>query len=70
MPAKERMEFLEWYESVKDQTFNFKKEMFDYIRDDVTILRRSAMLFRDLIKQITGEKGDPIDPFHQVTLGK
>ena len=39
MGTKERTECLEWHETKKEQTFDFKKEMNGYCTSDVDILR-------------------------------
>lgn len=69
MPAKEYYittttasikELEEWYETVKDAEFNFRQEMERYCRDDVVILRRAVLQFRDLYIEATG-----VDPYEQ-----
>ena len=40
MLTEERSEFLEWYESVKGQRFDFRKKMKEYRVCDVDILRQ------------------------------
>jgi len=48
----EREIFDEWYETTKDETFEFKQEMYKYCQSDVDILRRGCMMLRELFIQI------------------
>ena len=63
MAKKEREKFLEWYETTKDQTFNFQEEMYKYCKSDVDILRRGCLKLRELFMKISN-----IDPFQYVTI--
>jgi G:T-mismatch repair DNA endonuclease (very short patch repair protein) len=65
MSIKKREEFFKWYESVKDQPFDFQKEFLEYCRSDVDILRRSCLSFRENYLKITENK---VDPFQSVTI--
>ena len=49
MMAGGRKKFLKWYQDRIDENyvFNFKKELEDYCRSDVDILRRSMLKFRE-----------------------
>ena len=58
MSKQKRKEFLEWYEKNKDMTFNFQKELKEYCRSDVDILRRSMLKFREDF--ISMENIDPL----------
>lgn len=73
--------FLEWYESVKGQPFNFRKEIKEYCVSDVDILRQACLKFRHLLISsmmthalVTTKKGKQkmkdvaIDPFDFVTI--
>lgn len=65
MKSNEREQFLKWYnEHVNnDYVFDFKKELIDYCRSDVDILRRSMLKFReDFIKL------ENIDPHRYMTI--
>ena len=62
---------IEWYESVKNQEFDFQKEILDYIRDDVNVLREATMKFRALMMTITSDDGgECVDPFAYITIGE
>jgi G:T-mismatch repair DNA endonuclease (very short patch repair protein) len=63
MVTKDKEVFDKWYDTVKDQTFDFKKEMYKYCKSDVDILRRSCLSLRELFLQISG-----IDPFQYITI--
>ena len=62
MSTEERSEFLRWHQAWKDQIFDFRREMEEYCRSDVDILRRSMMVFRDLLLSITEERETVINP--------
>ena len=71
MPSAERDNFLQWYESMENKEFDFQKEMLDYIRADVTILREAIMKFRDIMMDVTATEEEPgIDPFAYLIIGK
>ena len=55
---KEKLEFDEWYEKVKDVEFNFKKEFEDYCWSDVQLLTQGCLKFRAINMQDTS-----VDPF-------
>ena len=63
MTKNDREKFNKWYETTKDQVFNFKDEMFKYCKSDVDILRRGCLKLRELFLQISN-----IDPFQYVTI--
>ena len=50
-------------ETTEGKTFNFKQEMYKYCKNDVDILRRGCMKFRELFIQIAN-----IDPFQYITI--
>lgn len=60
MSSKERQEFLRWYEEMKhnDFTFDFQKEIVEYCRSDVDILRRCCLEFKQLMEETCN-----LDPF-------
>lgn len=71
MKKSDRDEFLEWYKDVKDKEFDFQKEILEYTRSDVIILREACMKFRDLIMAVTtidGCKIPGVDPFAHTTI--
>ena len=47
MKCDERMKFLDWYESNKNNTFDFQREIIKYCKNDVYILSHAFMMFRD-----------------------
>lgn len=61
--SEERTAFLEWYDSVKDGVFHFKKDLIDYCQNDVDILARSCLVFQKDLVTITG-----VDPFNNLTI--
>ncbi|GFW64855.1 DNA_pol_B_2 domain-containing protein [Trichonephila clavipes] len=63
MAIKQRETFMEWYETVKDEIFDFRKEIMKYWDSDVDILRRGCLEMRKLFLKIAD-----IDPFRYVTL--
>ncbi len=61
-------EFEEWYEKNKNSFFDFEKEMEEYCRSDVDILRRACLSYRQRLKEVTvSERGEAIDPFSFVS---
>lgn len=82
MGEKERKELLEWLSDRKNEMFDFRKEMLEYCRSDVDILRQACMKFRQLLmsatgvqKEIINEKNKiekkwfgAVDPFDSVTI--
>lgn len=84
MSDKDRSEFLTWYQSKinNNDQFDFAKEIVEYCRSDVKILRQACLKFRDILMEITG-KGDfdlndegniehhlngSVDPFKYITI--
>ena len=82
MSEKERAELLEWLSERKNDVFDFRKEMLEYCRSDVDILRQACLKFRELLMTATGKqievrnkKGKKekkwvgaVDPFDSVTI--
>lgn len=66
----------------KNDVFDFRKEMLDYCRSDVDILRQACLKFRGLLMSATGERIEvvnakgkkektwvgAVDPFDSVTI--
>ena len=65
MMADDRKKFLKWHQGRVDENyvFNFKKELEDYCRSDVDILRRSMLKFREDFISIAN-----IDPLQYITI--
>ena len=65
MSTTDRASFLRWHseKTESDAVFNFRKEMEDYCRSDVDILRRACLQFRQLMLDAT-----EVDPFQYVTI--
>ena len=61
LKENERNNFYNWYQEQleKNYVFDFEKEILQYCRSDVDILRRCCLKFRDLFINTTG-----VDPFH------
>ena len=82
MGEKERNELLAWLSERKDDVFDFRKEMLQYCRSDVDILRQACLTFRGLLMSATGEQKEivndkdkkemkwfwAVDPFDSVTI--
>ena len=78
MGNEEREKCLAWLESKENCVFDFKKEMLNYCRSDVDLLRQACLKFRELLMSATGdcirdERGKPhwtgaVDPFDSVTI--
>ncbi|CAM9215636.1 unnamed protein product, partial [Heterosigma akashiwo] len=67
MKPEKRQRFLEWYESVKDNQFDFDAEMKAYCDDDVKVLARACMTFKNIfMNQIVD--GGTINPFNFPTI--
>ena len=56
MSSKERQEFLTWYNQLKNEDFlfDFEKEIEEYCRSDVDILRRCCLKFKELMETTCG----------------
>jgi len=63
MTKANRDEVTKWYEMVKDETFNFKEEMYKYCKSDADILRHGCLEFRRLFIHVAS-----IDPFKYITI--
>ena len=65
MKLDDRAKFLKWYEELvnKNYTFDFKKEIIEYCRSDVDILRRGIMKLREDFIQL-----ENIDPLRYITI--
>src|SRR6266436_1300524 len=50
----ERLEFIKWYNNNKKNTFYFQTELIKYCKNDVDILMKSVMIFRNMWKQCFG----------------
>ncbi|KAL5022568.1 hypothetical protein ScPMuIL_001723, partial [Solemya velum] len=82
MGAKEREAFLDWHGGLQGQIFDFRREILEYCRSDVDILRKACLKFRNLLRKATGRyeevvnaKGtveqqivEAIDPFDYITI--
>jgi hypothetical protein len=67
MSVNNRQEFLNWYESTKNNLFDLKKELEEYCISDVDILSKSVLTYRDIFLEVTKsqqiEDDNGIDPF-------
>ena len=54
MKAPQRAKFLEWHAQQNGKHFDFDVEILAYCRSDVSVLRQSAMKFRELFLDMTG----------------
>ena len=62
MNPDQKEKFMEWHRALKESNyvFDFQKEILDYCRSDVDILRRCCLEFRELFCDVTD-----IDPFEK-----
>ena len=53
MSIKEREKFIRWHDEQRKSgvEFNFKKEIMDYCKLDVEILKRACLKFRELVME-------------------
>lgn len=63
MKKKNKETFDNWYNTTKNQIFNFKEEMYKYCKSDVDILRKCCLKLRELFIQVAD-----IDPFQYITI--
>lgn len=66
-----RKEFHAWYDSKIDSKaeFDFQREILEYCRSDVDILRRACLKFKNLLWEATnGDDGDGVDAFGSCTI--
>ena len=65
MKTDERSKFLNWYEErvSENYVFDFKKEILEYCRSDVDILRRGIIKLREYFIQL-----ENIDPLRYITI--
>ena len=65
MKPDERSKFLKWYEErvSENYVFDFKKEILEYCRSDIDILRRGIMKLREDFIQL-----ENIDPLRYITI--
>ena len=77
MKPAAREAFFKWYSQQEGKTFDFMKELFDYCRDDISILEEACMSFRRHIvnltkKEIVTDIGETkivaVDPFRCNTI--
>lgn len=57
MKENAREKFLKWYQDHKKDTFNLEENRLAYCRNDVEILRRAILTYRNMFQEVTG-----IDP--------
>ena len=63
MFTEEHDEFYKWYLQQTGKVFNLKEEMVAYCRSDVDILKQSALRFRDIFMEQTGNS-----PYISITI--
>ena len=64
MKPATRKEFQQWYKEVHERPFNVKEELEAYCRNDVEVLMKVILEFRDKFMSMTGKNGNnPVDPF-------
>ena len=52
MVEKDKKEFDDWYETVKNTQFDFRQEMYKYCKSDVDILRRGCQELRQKFMEV------------------
>ena len=69
MNTNDRFKFLAWYAEKDNNIFDFKKEMDEYCRADVVVLRKACLRFRSMLLYITRDAHHTgIDPFSYLTI--
>ncbi|XP_061190399.1 uncharacterized protein LOC133198307 [Saccostrea echinata] len=71
MSVEGRQEFLKWYDAkiTSGVVFDFQKEMLEYCRSDVDILRRACLKFKNLLWEATSvDGGRGVDAFGSCTI--
>ena len=63
MSVDGKAKFEERYEANKNSRFDFRKEMREYCRSDVDILKRSCIVFRQQFLDVSN-----VDPFQYITI--
>jgi hypothetical protein len=63
MSKKNRDDFLKWYNTVKNDEWDFQKEFLKYCQADVDLLAKAICKFRAIFKNMLD-----VDPFRYVTL--
>ena len=63
MSEKDRVDFLQWYNTVRHEVFDFQFQLRSYGINDVVVLRKACMLYRATFLEGTG-----LDPFECTTL--
>ncbi|GBN58860.1 hypothetical protein AVEN_64698-1 [Araneus ventricosus] len=58
-----RAVFMSWHADHENDQFDFQKEMMEYCRSDVEILRRCCLIFREEFLKIAD-----VDPFRNITI--
>lgn len=56
MSNGEKKEFLQWHQTKRDGSFNFKKEMSEYCWNDADILKQARLKFRSVLMSATGKR--------------
>ncbi|XP_037603314.1 uncharacterized protein LOC119474981 [Sebastes umbrosus] len=59
----EKTSFMQWYDTVRDETFDFQAEIRRYCVNDVAVLRRACTIYRETFHDCT-----QLDPFAFTTL--
>ena len=71
MKPEAREAFMTWHQEQVDNNyvFDFRHEILKYCRSDVDILAKCCILYREMLKEVTGMGDDEmgIDPFDQAT---
>lgn len=65
MSPSDHEKFEIWYNSKRNEIFDFKQELVDYCKSDVDILAKACLMFRKLFMDITKTTSDDlgVDPF-------
>lgn len=51
--SDDREKFLAWHSQQREKTFNFQRELEDYCKSNVTILRRCVLKFREIFMNVS-----------------
>jgi hypothetical protein len=55
MSKERRIAFFEWHANQRGKTFNFQKEILEYCRSDVSVLRDACTKYRQMIMSLTAD---------------
>ena len=63
MSPEDKQALETWHQQQRDKVFNFQKELVDYCKSDVRLLKQGCLTFKRLFETLTGFK-----PFEHITI--